>query len=522
VIGDEIIGVAGHVNHLHLRSELQQARRHLAAGGAGQDHVGQQQIDRRIETAGKFDAGLAVVRFQHDVAVGAQSVGDHPAQRILVLHEQDGLGTPGGQFQVLARSVGVDRARHDRKIHLEARALADFAVDGDAALALLHDAVHGGQTEARALARLFGGEKRLEYALLDGRRHARPRVAHGQQHVFPRRDRRTRLAFRRADLDIRGLDVEFAAARHGVRGVDGEIEHDLLDLAAIREDGRAGGDADHVQIDVRADHPAQQFFQVVDHRTQVEQHRTQQLLAAEGEQLTRERCRALTRGDDLLIVLGSDLIAGEVFVEQFAIRENDLQGVVEIVRHTAGQASHGFHFLRLQELRLEIAPHGDVEKRHHRAQNVRSLDDGVGPIFHRELRVVRAKEHLIVHVRALPGAKGLMDLALIDREGSAVVAAVMMPVMHVLPDELPHVRVTQQARGGGVAERAQAIDVQATDSLRGRIEQQQVLRFAVDQLLLDAADVGDFDVHDHGAGRTRALQRRHRHAEPARLRRGIA
>ena len=47
-------------------------------------------------------------------------------------------------------------------------------------LVLLDDAVDGRQAQAGALARLLGGEERLEDVLLDLRRHAAAGVAHGQ------------------------------------------------------------------------------------------------------------------------------------------------------------------------------------------------------------------------------------------------------------------------------------------------------------------------------------------------------
>ena len=47
-----------------------------------------------------------------------------------------------------------------------------FAVDPDVAAALLDDSVDGGQTQARALAALLGGEERLEDVLPRVRVHA--------------------------------------------------------------------------------------------------------------------------------------------------------------------------------------------------------------------------------------------------------------------------------------------------------------------------------------------------------------
>ena len=59
--------------------------------------------------------------------------------------------------------LGHRRARVGaRKVNAEGGSFARFAFDVDVATTLLHDAEHGGETEARAFALRLGGEEGLE------------------------------------------------------------------------------------------------------------------------------------------------------------------------------------------------------------------------------------------------------------------------------------------------------------------------------------------------------------------------
>src|SRR5437773_12281627 len=103
---------------------------------------------------------------EHRVAVLAKHLAGQRANAVIVLDEQNRLGPSAGHHSRIRRQ-GVGRLRHSREIDLERRPLPRLAVHPDMAIALLHDAVHGGETEAGALARFLGGEERLEDVGLD-------------------------------------------------------------------------------------------------------------------------------------------------------------------------------------------------------------------------------------------------------------------------------------------------------------------------------------------------------------------
>ena len=46
--------------------------------------------------------------------------------------------------------------------------------------------------------------------------------------------------------------------------------------------------------------------------------------------------------------------------QNFGIAADDHQQIVEVVRDSAGEPSHGFHFLGLPELLFQRAPLGDI------------------------------------------------------------------------------------------------------------------------------------------------------------------
>src|SRR2546426_11168583 len=68
------------------------------------------------------------------------------------------------------------------QVDLERGPLPRLAVHPDVAAALLHDAVHGREPEARALAEFLGGEERLEQTRPFPAVHTHTPVGHPQQH----------------------------------------------------------------------------------------------------------------------------------------------------------------------------------------------------------------------------------------------------------------------------------------------------------------------------------------------------
>ena len=111
--------------------------------------------------------------------------------------------------------------------------LPDLAVGEDVAAGLLDDAVDGGQAEPGALADLLGGEERLEDAADHVGRDADAGVLHLDQQVFAGGDAELGELQAFALGDVAGADGEGAAVGHGIPGVDGQVDDDVLELGLV-------------------------------------------------------------------------------------------------------------------------------------------------------------------------------------------------------------------------------------------------------------------------------------------------
>ena len=160
--------------------------------------------------------------------------------------------------------------------------------------------------------------------------------------------------------DVRGLDRQLAALRHGVAGVHGQVHDDLVDLAWIGAHGAQLGAWNHDQIDVLADHAREHLQVLGDHLVQIEHFGGQHLFAAEGQQLPGQRSGALRGIGDFLRRAAQPRIGTEPIEQKLGVAGDHHQQVIEVVRDAAGEAADRFHFLRLTELQLQRSGLGDV------------------------------------------------------------------------------------------------------------------------------------------------------------------
>ena len=201
-----------------------------------------------------------------------------------------------------------------------------------------------------------------------------------------------------AHLDVRGRDPDDAAGRHGVAGVDGEIDQHLMDLALVGAHRCEVGIEGELQPDLLAEQALEHPGGVLGDRVQVEDARLHDLPAAERQQLLGQRGGALGGRLDLLDLgaeggLSARLAAGagiEPVEDEAAAAEDRGQEVVEVVRDAAGEPPDRLHLLRLAQLLLERLAVGDVDRHADRADDraihvAQRLDvagvDAVGPVL---------------------------------------------------------------------------------------------------------------------------------------------
>ena len=101
-----------------------------------------------------------------------------------------------------------------------------------------------------------------------------------------------------------------------------------------------------------SDQPPQHRLQPGDGAVDLEELRREHLLAAEREQLPRQRRRLLARPLDLLEVLARGVVGVEPLEREHAVAADRGQEVVEVVRDPTGEPSDRLHLLRLTELLL--------------------------------------------------------------------------------------------------------------------------------------------------------------------------
>ena len=162
------------------------------------------------------------------------------------------------------------------------------------------------------------------------------------------------------ERDVRGFDRELAAGRHGIARIDREIHDDLLDLAAIGANRPEVRGRNHHEIDVLPDHAVEHFEIFGGDIVQVDDARSQHLLAAECQKLASERRRAFGGAGDFLSGSAKVRFGPETLQQKFGVSGNHHQQIVEIVRNAASQAADSFHLLRLAQLLFERATLGHV------------------------------------------------------------------------------------------------------------------------------------------------------------------
>src|SRR5258707_11526064 len=138
--------------------------------------------------------------------------------------------TGAGKSEGILSGGGVFSAINSREVGTEGGAALRLAVDKDKSAALFHDAVHHREAEASALG-AFGGEERLEDPRLGFIVHPDAGVADGEHDVVACGERGVSTREMFVEGDVRGLNGQLAALRHGIARVDGKVHDDLVDLA---------------------------------------------------------------------------------------------------------------------------------------------------------------------------------------------------------------------------------------------------------------------------------------------------
>ena len=245
------------------------------------------------------------------------------------------------------------------------------AVAGDPAPVILDDAVNHGQAQAGAGTDALGRKKGIEDALEGRLVHTGPGIGDLQHDIRSGR-RLGRAPVVLARRGHGGANRQASPIRHGVRGVDPDVQYDLLDLIGIHLDrhevhGQVFFDRDHLGDGARQDVKG-----LVHDRIQRQRLEIAFDLAAEGQELAGQLAGPLGGGFDFLKRPGIQAPRRLVQKQQLRISGNGLQEVVEVVGDSAGQGADRLHFDGMDELSLQrlaaflgLDPGGDILERAH-------------------------------------------------------------------------------------------------------------------------------------------------------------
>ena len=100
-----------------------------------------------------------------------------------------------------------------------------------------------------------------------------------------------------------------------------------------------------MEPDILPDQPLQHRLHVADDRVEVQDRGFQDLLAAEGQELARERAGSFAGFGDLLDASVQGVAVSLAGEDEAAVPQNDREEIVEVVGDAPGQTADRFHLL---------------------------------------------------------------------------------------------------------------------------------------------------------------------------------
>ena len=170
---------------------------------------------------------------------------------------------------------------------------------------------------------------------------------------------------------VGGFDGQLAALRHGVAGVERQVEERGLQLAGVGPDDPQVRGHRQLQLDRFAQGPAQQGRHLFDQCAGLEGLRRERVLAREGEQAVGQLGAAQGGPKDRVDMR---FVLADLFGEKLHVANDDAQQIVEVVRHAAGQLADRLHPLGLDKPLLGPLAFGDVVANQEQAGLASGLD----------------------------------------------------------------------------------------------------------------------------------------------------
>ena len=234
------------------------------------------------------------------------------------------------------------------------------------AAGLTAKAIDLAQAEAGALADFLGGEERIEGARAASQRSMPTPVSitaiitysPGSTRSGERGD-----VVRHRDCGSRSRSISLPPSRHGVAGVERQIDEGVLELVRIDEGAPESVREHGLQRDRLAERPLQQIADSADERVGVHRLRRERLPGARrragGRSAPRARwtpCSAMSLARSIRALAGEAVNWTSCRSIVSSPPSISVSMIVEIVRDAAGELAQRLHLLRLAQLLLEPAP----------------------------------------------------------------------------------------------------------------------------------------------------------------------
>lgn len=245
-------------------------------------------MDRKGVLLRLSDSFRGTRRLNHPVPVAVQDNRSERAELNLVLHHQNGLGSPQCPKNWLRLVASAGRLVHTWKVNAERRAFAELTIYPDGPIALLHNPVHDGQSQTCPFSFLLSGEEGFKETSHYLFRHAGAGIRYPNVDIWPRSDVDVEAGVCLSNFDVFRFDEKSSSVRHCVARIHREVQDHLAQLIGIRADMTEGGFQSDLKAYVLADHPVHHPLQIRDNRIQIHDFLLDDVLAAQYQQLAAE------------------------------------------------------------------------------------------------------------------------------------------------------------------------------------------------------------------------------------------
>ena len=180
---------------------------------------------------------------------------------------------------------------------------------------------------------------------------------------------------------------------HGISGVEGEVQQELLRLREVRLHAAEPATRSDLDLHVLADDPLQHPVELRGDRVHVDEAWARVGTAAEREQLAGQRGGALGGLERRRKAREGGVLGGELAAGQLDLAGDHEEQVVEVVDDAAGQATEGLQALRAG-LRLRGSVHAGVAQLEQDARHSLHLTRD-GPIGEADVRAALRRVALV-------------------------------------------------------------------------------------------------------------------------------